>query len=261
MMGNERAFQRSLRDVRKVGFKQALTATRALTVRKRRFSIRNRGFTTTLPFDRVTSKSSPASLVKQIGSALFKTAKGEAPFPIPGFGGTGRALQIRAIGRQQLARVPLPAKVIGGAVGITAATEALTGQSPIPFVRGRILGQIPFKKPSIPFKPDFPGGFTGGHKKMPRGLAVGQELPPSHQVVRVWQTFPGGPVFARLADGHIAVQKKDGTIKHFRPYRPVVIPRKWNARSMSRVATALKRQRKTATKIMQITGGMPKGRK
>ena len=94
-----------------------------------------------------------------------------------------------------------------------------------------------------------------------RGLAVGQELPPSHIVVRTWQTFPGGPVFARLADGHIAVQKKDGTIKHFRPYRPVVIPRKWNARSMSRVATALKRQRKTATKIMQITGGMPKGRK
>ena len=97
---------------------------------------------------------------------------------------------------------------------------------------------------------------------MPRrgGLAVGQQLPPSHQVVRTWQTFPGGPVFARLADGHIAVQKKDGTIKHFRPYRPVVIPRKWNARSMSRVATALKRQRKTAVKIMKITGGMP-GRK
>ena len=91
-------------------------------------------------------------------------------------------------------------------------------------------------------------------------LVVGQELPPSHLVVRTWQTFPGGPVFARLADGHIAVQKKDGTIKHFRPYRPVVIPRKWNARSMSRVATALKRQRKTATKIMKMTGGMPKGR-
>lgn len=93
------------------------------------------------------------------------------------------------------------------------------------------------------------------------GLSVGGEIPPSHQVVRTWQTFPGGPIFARLADGHIAVQKKDGTIKHFRPYRPVVIPRRWNARSMSRVATALKRQRKTATKIMQITGGMPKGRK
>ena len=71
----------------------------------------------------------------------------------------------------------------------------------------------------------------------------------------------GAPMrFARLADGHIAVKKKDGTIKHFRPYRPVVIPKTWNARSMSRVATALKRQRKTATKIMKLTGGMPKGR-
>jgi len=110
---------------------------------------------------------------------------------------------------------------------------------------------------------------SGGLQQAPRrqqvarggALAVGHELPPSHTVVRVWQTFPGGPRFARLADGHIAVEKKDGTIKHFRPYRPVVIPRKWNARSMSRVATALKRQRKTATKIMQITGGMPKGRR
>jgi len=108
---------------------------------------------------------------------------------------------------------------------------------------------------------DRPQAQLGGSRMPSRTLAVGQELPPSHIVVRTWQTFPGGPVFARLADGHIAVQKKDGTIKHFRPYRPVVIPRKWNARSMSRVATALKRQRKTATKIMQITGGMPKGRK
>jgi len=94
-----------------------------------------------------------------------------------------------------------------------------------------------------------------------QALQVGQALPPSHNVVRTWQTFPGGPVFARLADGHIAVQKKDGTIKHFRPYRPVVIPKKWSASSMRRVATALKRQRKTATKIMQITGGMPKSRR
>ena len=192
----------------------------------------------------------------EIARGLFKTAKGEAPFPIPGFGGTGRAMQIRAIGRQQLARVPLAAKVVGGAVGITALSEATTGQSPIPLLRGlaqRAGGAVQ----------DQIRGGQGPRRRTPmaRGrLAVGQELPPSHVVVRTWQTFPGGPVFARLADGHIAVQKKDGTIKHFRPYRPVVIPRKWNARSMSRVATALKRQRKTAVKIMKITGGMPKGR-
>jgi len=140
-----------------------------------------------------------------------------------------------------LARPAAKIAAVGGtfAVGEEIVKRALTGG-----VFNRPL-QLPQRRPSMPT----------------RGLAVGQELPPSHIVVRTWQTFPGGPVFARLADGHIAVQKKDGTIKHFRPYRPVVIPRKWNARSMSRVATALKRQRKTATKIMQITGGMPKGRK
>lgn len=142
-----------------------------------------------------------------------------------------------------LARKAAPIAAVGGtfAVGEEVVKRALTGA----FGAAGGSGNGGFRRPSMPS----------------RGLSVGQDIPPSHQVVRTWQTFPGGPVFARLADGHIAVQKKDGTIKHFRPYRPVVIPRKWNARSMSRVATALKRQRKTATKIMQITGGMPKGRK
>jgi len=241
-MSEERAFRRSKRDVRKVGLQEAIRATRrastSAVVRQRR----NRGLTLSQAF---TSKTGPSIL-----GALVKTAKGEAPFPIPFFGGTGRAMQIRAIGRQQLARVPLPAKIVGGAVGITAATEAITGQSPIPFVRGQLLKQT-LGRGSAPRS-------VARRQQVPRGqLVVGGQLPPSHQVVRTWQTFPGGPIFARLADGHIAVQKKDGTIKHFRPYRPVVIPRKWNARSMSRVATALKRQRKTATKILRITGGLP----
>ena len=79
-----------------------------------------------------------------------------------------------------------------------------------------------------------------------------------HVLVNQWQTFPGGPVFSRFADGHIEVTKKNGVVRHYRPYRPVVIPKKWDARAMSRVATALKRQRKTATKILQLTGGVPK---
>lgn len=77
-------------------------------------------------------------------------------------------------------------------------------------------------------------------------------------VTRTWQTFPGGPVFTRF-DGvggtRISVTRKDGTIKVYRPYRPVVIPRKWNSRSMGRVATALKRQQKMAIKIVQLAGG------
>lgn len=168
--------------------------------------------------------------------------------------GRGRAAQVGAITRQQLGRIPLTAKIAGAGLGITALTEATTGLSPIALGREALIRTIgrEAQQPRAPAGPR--------RQQMPRRgpLAVGQELPPSHVVVRTWQTFPGGPVFARLADGHIAVQKKDGTIKHFRPYRPVVIPRKWNARSMSRVVAALKRQRKTAAKIMQITGGLPK---
>ena len=189
---------------------------------------------------------------KQIRVAAITTpGKALAVRAISGLLGPGRGSQLGAVLRQQAARVPLGAKVAVSALGLTAATEALTGETPIGLARQAFLRA---------------GEGVQNQRRRPqmagdRGLAVGRQLPPSHVIVKTWQTFAGGPIFARLADGHIAVQKKDGTIKHFRPYRPVVIPRKWNARSMSRVATALKRQRKTATKIMQITGGMPKGRK
>jgi len=183
-------------------------------------------------------------------AAITTPGKALAVRAVTKFLGPGRGQQVQGIMRQRLGGIPTTVKVVGGAVGVTALSEAFTGQSPIPLARNLLLrGGRAFGERSL-----------GGGKTMAGNLAVGGMLPPSHQVVRTWQTFPGGPVFARLADGHIAVQRKDGTIKHFRPYRPVVIPRKWNARSMSRVATALKRQRKTAVKIMKITGGMP-GRK
>ena len=251
-MGDELSFQRAKRDVRLVGRRQAIRATQANTLRKVALQRRNRAFTTTQAFA-LKRRDPKTGLFSEVVSALFKTAKGEANFPIPGVGMAGRGGQLQAIGRQQLARVPFAVKATaaaGAGVAAARAFEIGTGISP-----ERAIHEVARRGFNL-------GSRLPGRQAMPRGgLAVGQQLPPSHVVVRTWQTFPGGPVFARLADGHIAVQKKDGTIKHFRPYRPVVIPRKWNARSMSRVATALKRQRKTATKIMQITGGMPKGRK
>jgi len=187
-------------------------------------------------------------------AAITTPGKAIAVRAVSKFLGPGRGQQVQGIMRQRLGGIPTPLKVVGGAVGVTALSEGFTGQSPIPLARGLLLrGGRAFGERSLRQS-------TGGKTMAGSNLAVGGILPPSHQVVRTWQTFPGGPVFARLADGHIAVQKKDGTIKHFRPYRPVVIPRRWNARSMGRVATALKRQRKTATKIMKMTGGMPKGR-
>jgi len=251
MEGTERGFQRAKRDIRRVGLQGAIQATRRFSNMRVRLQRRNRALTTTQQFRQPLQRR--PSTISQIASGLFGVAKGEANFPLPGVGMAGRAMQLRSIGRQQLARVPFGVKAVaagGAGLAVARAFEVGTGISP-----ERALHDVARRGLDL-------RGKLPGRRSMPRGgLAVGQELPPSHVVVRTWQTFPGGPVFARLADGHIAVQKKDGTIKHFRPYRPVVIPRKWNASSMSRVATALKRQRKTATKIMQITGGMPKGRK
>jgi len=253
MMSNERAYQRARRDVSKVGKTVALLATRYDV--KQKVRMRNQRATA---ITRSRSRRPAPSIVKQVlgvAQDLFRFGTGQTDLPGPMLGGVGAPGQLQAIGRQQLARIPLTARVIGGAAIGTAAAGALeagTGRSPAGWVHELAggIGRAPFKQ-SAPRRPQMASR---------GGLKVGQELPPSHVVVRTWQTFPGGPIFARLADGHIAVQKKDGTIKHFRPYRPVVIPRKWNARSMSRVATALKRQRKTAVKIMKITGGMPKGR-
>ncbi len=98
------------------------------------------------------------------------------------------------------------------------------------------------------------GGFLPGRStpSFPTGGGGGG---PSATVVNQWNT--GTAVFYQLQNGKIGTYKRNGVWKEWRPYRPVVVPRKWSARSMSRVATALKRQRKTAGKIMTMTGGYP----
>ena len=192
------------------------------------------------------------STFRQIVGGLWSIAKGEQPGMAPPLlGMAGRGMQAQAIARQSLAKVPLPAKIVAtGAAGLgtAAAIEVVTGKSP-----ARLLHEAV----KMGFQ-EVPGRYQMAHNRQLARRSQAMPHPSQHVVVRTWQTFAGGPVFQRFSDGHIEVQKKDGTIKAFRPYRPVVIPRKWNARSMSRVATALKRQRKTATKILQITGGVPK---
>jgi len=85
-----------------------------------------------------------------------------------------------------------------------------------------------------------------------RGTSAGA----SADSVGSWNT--GTATFYRLANGKIGVVKKNGVWKEWRPYRPVVIPKKWNSRSMGRVRTALKRQQKTAIDIVKMTGGSAK---
>lgn len=44
-------------------------------------------------------------------------------------------------------------------------------------------------------------------------------------IVKTWQTFPGGPVFTMFSNGKIAVRRKNGTLKVYRPARNIVISR------------------------------------
>lgn len=134
----------------------------------------------------------------------------------------------------------------GGRFGARAGRFAMTGRGQLAITGGVIGGQALYGA----------GRRSGGGGMMPQYGGGGGAMGPGGidaPIVYTWDT--GTAKFARLANGKIAVQKKDGTTKVYRPYRPVVIPKKWNARSMRRVATALKGQRKTADAIVRLTGG------
>ena len=72
-------------------------------------------------------------------------------------------------------------------------------------------------------------------------------------VVKSWNT--GTAEFYELQNGRIGTVKKNGVIKTWRPYHPVVIPKRWNAKAMRRVERSLKRQQKTAMQIVRMSGG------
>jgi hypothetical protein len=112
---------------------------------------------------------------------------------------------------------------------------------------GRILtsprGQLALGAGSIA------GGLALGRGGGGNGAAGGA----SAETVYTWNTKTA--IFHRLENGKIGTFKKDGVWKEWRPYKPVVIPKRWNARSMSRVKTALKRQQKTAMEIVRMAGG------
>lgn len=101
----------------------------------------------------------------------------------------------------------------------------------------------------------FPGGipFIGGN-----GTGNGMGPLPDSVATRTWTPFEGGPTFTRydgLGGTRIAVTRKNGTIKIYRPYHPVVIPKRWSSSSMKRVERAMKRQQKVAIGIVKMTGG------
>jgi hypothetical protein len=88
---------------------------------------------------------------------------------------------------------------------------------------------------------DFPGGIPF---KPSNGTGNGMGPLPDSVATRTWTPFIGGPTFTRydgLGGTRIAVTRKNGTIKVYRPYHPVVIPKRWNTSSMRRVDRSMKR--------------------
>ena len=102
---------------------------------------------------------------------------------------------------------------------------------------------------------DFPGGIPF---KPSNGTGNGMGPLPDSVATRTWTPFIGGPTFTRydgLGGTRIAVTRKNGTIKVYRPYHPVVIPKRWNTSSMRRVDRSMKRLQKVAIGIVKMTGG------
>jgi len=87
------------------------------------------------------------------------------------------------------------------------------------------------------------------------GFAMNGTSPSGATAPAIYSWSTGTAVFYRLQNGKIGTWKKDGVWKEWRPYKPVVIPKKWSSKSMGRVSRALKRQQKTAIDIVKMTGG------
>ena len=66
-----------------------------------------------------------------------------------------------------------------------------------------------------------------------------------------WNT--GTATFSRLADGRIAVQKKNGLVKIYRPYKPLVFGKKTDAKKFIRVAKKHKKIYSELRKIFKTT--------
>lgn len=96
------------------------------------------------------------------------------------------------------------------------------------------------------------GNGSGGNGVAP---AMNGNGPSGASAPAIYWWTTGTAVFYRLQNGKIGTWKKNGVWKEWRPYKPVVIPRKWSSKAMGRVSRALKRQQKTAIDIVKMTGG------
>lgn len=128
---------------------------------------------------------------------------------------------------------------VGTALGVGVTADALIDFG------GQALDKVGSRVAPVGGRQMHPG--TG--RAMARLPGVGGHLPPGTTVVKTWST--GTAEFARLLDGRIAVQKKDGTIKVYRPQKHIVIPRNPRVGTLIRADKRLERLVKGLRKVVK----------
>lgn len=81
----------------------------------------------------------------------------------------------------------------------------------------------------------------------PTGLGI---MPGGDQIVKTWHA--NGIPFWRTLDGWIYVQRKDGTVKRYRPYKSVVLGKRPSSKQINRAINKLKREDKTYHKLTRL---------
>jgi len=81
----------------------------------------------------------------------------------------------------------------------------------------------------------------------PTGMGV---MPGGDQIVKTWHA--NGIPFWRTLDGWIYVQRKDGTVKRYRPYKSVVLGKRPSSKQINRAINKLKREDKTYHKLTRL---------
>jgi len=81
----------------------------------------------------------------------------------------------------------------------------------------------------------------------PTGMGI---MPGGDQIVKSWHA--NGIPFWRTMDGWIYVQRKDGTVKRYRPYKSVVLGKRPSSKQINRAINKLKREDKTYHKLTRL---------
>jgi len=81
----------------------------------------------------------------------------------------------------------------------------------------------------------------------PTGMGI---MPGGDQIVKTWHA--NGIPFWRTLDGWIYVQRKDGTVKRYKPYKSVVLGKRPSSKQINRAINKLKREDKTYHKLTRL---------